>query len=126
MTPTARSFEDVEIWKRAHGFVLDVYRLTEVFPKSELYGLSAQFRRAAVSIPANFAEGFRKMTRPDKLRFYGIALSSLEECRYYLRLANDLHYSETGKLRYEIEEVSKMLTSYMSRIQNQLPRRNRY
>jgi len=122
MTPTARSFEDVEIWKKAHEFVLGVYRITEAFPKHELFGLTSQLRRAAVSIPANFAEGFRKVTKPDKLRFYGISLSSLEECRYYVRLANDLRYAETAALRGQLEEISKMLTRYMARIRNGLRR----
>ena len=116
MTPTAKSFEDVEIWKKAHEFVLDVYRLTEAFPKYELFGLTSQLRRAAVSVPANFAEGFRKATKPDKLRFYGISLSSLEESRYYLRLAKDLSYGDTALLRNRLEEVSKMLTRYMHKI----------
>ena len=69
----AKSFEDVEIWKKAHEFVLDVYRLTETFPKHELFGLTSQLRRAAVSVPANFAEGFKKTSKPDKVRFYNIA-----------------------------------------------------
>ena len=116
MTPTAKSFEDVDIWKNAHQFVLDVYRLTEQLPKHELFGLTSQLRRAAVSIPANFAEGFRKVTKPDKLRFYGISLSSLEESRYYLRLAKDLRYGYTANLRVRLEEISKMLTRYMSKI----------
>src|SRR5687767_13332784 len=116
MTPTARSFEDVEIWRKAHQFVLDVYRLTEGFPKHELFGLTSQLRRAAVSVPANFAEGFRKVTKPDKLRFYGISLSSLEESRYYLKLAKDLRYGDTTALRYRLEEVSKMLTRYINKI----------
>jgi four helix bundle protein len=67
MTPAAKSFEDVEIWKKAHEFVLEVYGLTEDFPKHELFGLTSQLRRSAVSVPANFAEGFRKVTKPDKL-----------------------------------------------------------
>ena len=112
----AKSFEDVEIWKKAHQFVLDVYRLTENFPKHELFGLTSQLRRAAVSIPANFAEGFKKTGKPDKVRFYNIAQGSLEECRYYLRLANDLNYGKTSDLRSNLEEVSKMLTSYISKI----------
>ncbi len=116
----AKSFEDVEIWKKAHQFVLDIYRLTGVFPKHELFCLTSQLRRAAISIPANFAEGFRKSTRPDKLRFYGIALSSLEECRYYLRLAKDLNYGDTDDLRVNLVEISKMLTSYMSKIRNDM------
>ncbi len=70
----ARSFEDVDIWKKAHQFVLDVYRLAESFPKHELFCLTSQLRRAAISIPANFAEGFRKASKRDKVRFYNIAL----------------------------------------------------
>lgn len=112
----AKSFEDVEIWKKAHQFVLDVYKLSETFPKHELFGLTSQLRRAAVSIPANFAEGFRKTGKADKLRFYNISQGSLEECRYYLRLCKDLGYGETDRLRSQLEEISKMLSSYMSKI----------
>ena len=118
MASPAKSFEDVEIWKRAHQFVLDTYKVSEQFPKHEIYCLTSQLRRAAISIPANFAEGFRRSTRPDKLRFYNIALGSLEECRYYLRLSKDLRYGDTDKLRSDLEEVSKMLTSYMNKIRN--------
>jgi len=117
---SAKSFEDILIWQKAHQFVLDVYRLTENFPKHELFGLTSQLRRAAVSIPANFAEGFRKVGRPDKLRFYNIAQGSLEECRYYLRLSKDLGYGETDSMRSILEEVSKMLSSYMQKIRNDL------
>lgn len=114
----ARSFEDVEIWKKAHALVLEVYRLSENFPKHELYGLTSQLRRAAVSIPANFAEGFGKATKPDKLRFYTISQGSLEECRYYLILSMDLNYGDTRALRTMLEEISKMLGSYMYKIRN--------
>jgi four helix bundle protein len=96
--------------------VLCIYRFTELFPKHELFGLTSQLRRAAVSIPANLAEGLRKVGKPDKLRFYNIAQGSLEECRYYLILANDLKYGATDDLRSLLEEISKMLTSYMHRI----------
>ena len=118
----AKSFEDVEIWKKSHQFVLDVYRLTDSFPKQEVYCLTSQLRRAAISIPANFAEGFRKTSRPEKLRFYGISLSSLEECRYYLRLVKDLKYAEPDGLRNDLEEISRMLTAYMSKIRNDAQR----
>ena len=69
----AKSFEDVEIWKKSHAWVLKIYRLSADFPKHEIYGLTSQLRRAAVSIPANFAEGFKKTGKADKLRFYNIA-----------------------------------------------------
>jgi four helix bundle protein len=116
----ARSFEDVEVWKKAHAFVLSVYRLTENFPKHELFGLTSQFRRAAVSIPANFAEGFRKNSKPDKLRFYNIAQGSIEECRYYLILAKDLNYGDVVHLKSNLEEVSKMLGGYMQKIRQDI------
>jgi four helix bundle protein len=90
----ARSFEDVEIWKKSHAWVLKIYKFSENFPKHELFGLTAQLRRAAVSVPANFAEGFKKLGKADKLRFYNIAQGSLEECRYYFILARDLNYGE--------------------------------
>jgi four helix bundle protein len=114
----AKSFEDVVVWQKAHSFVLNVYRLSESFPKHELFGVTSQLRRAAVSIPASFAEGFQKKGKADKLRFYNIAQGSLEECRYYLILINDLNYANTNTLKVDAEEVSKMLTAYMKAISN--------
>ena len=67
------SFEEVEVWKKAHEFVLSVYKLTELFPKHETYGLTSQLRRAAVSMPANIAEGYGKATKPDKIKYYVIS-----------------------------------------------------
>jgi four helix bundle protein len=108
----SRSFEDVEVWRKAHAWVLAVYRVTETFPRHELFGLTSQLRRAAVSVPANFAEGFKKSGRCDKARFYNMAQGSLEECRYYLILARDLGYADTGALMERLQEVSRMLESY--------------
>lgn len=112
----AKNFQDLIVWQKAHRFVLSVYHYTAAFPKSEIYGLTSQFRRAAVSIPANIAEGFKKKSKPDKARFYNIAQGSLEECRYYLILANDLEFGDNSMLRQELEEVSKLLQTYMSSI----------
>jgi four helix bundle protein len=114
----SKTFEDVEVWKRAHAFVLEIYRLTENFPKHELFSLTSQLRRAAVSVPANFAEGFKKMSLADKLRFYNIAQGSLEECRYYLILTRDLNYGDVKNLQIEAEIISKMLDAYMRAIRN--------
>jgi four helix bundle protein len=66
----AKVFTDLIVWQRAHEFVLGVYTYTEHFPKTEIYGLTSQFRRAAVSIAANIAEGFRKRGKADKACFY--------------------------------------------------------
>jgi four helix bundle protein len=114
----SKTFQSVQVWQKAHAWVLGVYRLTEKFPKHELFGLTSQLRRAAVSVPANIAEGFRRASIPEKLRFYNIAQGSLEECRYYLILANDLEYGATGILSGELEEVSKMLDAYMRATRN--------
>ena len=114
MENPSKTFRDVIVWQKAHAFVLEVYRLTDGFPKSETYGLSSQFRRAAVSIAANVAEGFKKRGRADKLRFYNIAQGSLEECQYYLILAHDLRYADTKTLTQQLDEVGRVLEGYVA------------
>lgn len=110
--PPARSFYDLLVWQKAHQFVLAVYAYTATFPKQETYGLAVQMRRAAVSIPANIAEGFAKRSKPDKARYMNVAEGSLEESRYYLVLARDLEYGQTDDLRTMLEEVSRLLNAY--------------
>ena len=88
--PPARSFRDLLVWQKAHRFVLALYAFTAAFPKQETYGLTSQMRRAAISIPANIAEGFAKRNKPDKARYMNVAEGSVEESRYYLILAHDL------------------------------------
>jgi four helix bundle protein len=109
----SRNFQDLDVWKKSHAWVLDVYRLSENFPKHELFGLTSQLRRAAVSVPANIAEGFKRKGIPDKARVYNIAQGSLEECRYYLILVRDLRYADTEKLAEDLDEVSRLLDSYL-------------
>jgi four helix bundle protein len=104
--PPAKHFQDLIVWQKAHEFVLLIYRYSESFPKNELYGLTSQVRRSAVSVHSNISEGFKKKTRPDKVRILNIAQGSLEECRYYLILAKDLDYGDTSKLMEKLEEVS--------------------
>ncbi len=110
--PKAKSFRDLMVWRNAHAFVLAVYRFTSTFPKSEIYGLAQQMRRAAVSIPANIAEGFTRRGKTDKARFMNIAESSLEESRYYLILSQDLGYGQTDALMTALENVSRPLNAY--------------
>ena len=109
----ARSFQDLDVWKKAHAFVLAIYRKTASFPNEEIYGLTSQLRRASVSIPANIAEGFKRRTKPDKIRVLNISQSSLEEARYYLILSRDLEYLEDVSLLDQIDEVSRMLAAYI-------------
>ena len=108
----ARHFEDLIVWKKAHQFVLGVYKYSSSFPRFELYGLGSQFRRAAVSVPANIAEGFKKRTKAEKCRFLNIAQGSVEECRYYLILSRDLGYGANDTLTQQLEETSKLLEAY--------------
>jgi len=112
----AKTFMDLVVWQRAHQFVLKAYEFTKTFPKDETYGLTSQLRRAAVSIPANIAEGFKKRGELDKRRFLNISQGSVEECRYYLILAEDLGYGDTKELMEALEEVSKLLEAYAGSI----------
>ena len=112
----AKRFGDLIVWQKAHQFVLGVYPFTATFPKEEKYGLAIQLRRAAVSIAANIAEGFRKRGKPDKARFMNTAEGSIEECRYYLILAQDLGYGNTQGLMESLEGVSRLLDSYSKAI----------
>lgn len=112
----AKDFTDLIVWQRAHQFVLQSYVISKSFPRDERFGLTSQFRRAAVSVAANIAEGFKKKGRPDKVRFMNIAQGSLEECRYYLFLARDLGYHDTSLLMKDLEEVSRLLEKYSSTI----------
>lgn len=116
----AKSFRDLVMWQKAHQFVLDIYILTENFPKQEIYGLTSQLRRAAISIPANIAEGFKKSGKRDKMRFLNIAQGSLEECRYFLILSQDLHYCDAKDISLRLDEMGKMIGAYAKRIKNSI------
>jgi four helix bundle protein len=116
----AKTFEDLIVWQKAHRLVLSVYHTSARFPRTELYGLASQVRRAAISIAANIAEGFKKRGPSDKARFHNIAQGSLEEVRYYLILARDLNYSVDDQLRELLEEVSRLLEAYSRRIRESI------
>ena len=117
MAEKSQSFRDVVVWQKAHAFTLAVYRATEVFPKHEMFALTSQLRRSAASIPANFVEGFRKRTTPDKLRFYNIAHASADEALYHLILSHDLRYADTTALQADLEEVSRLFHGYINGLQ---------
>ena len=113
----AKTFKDLVVWQKSHKFVLDVYNLTKGFPKEEIFGITSQLRRSAVSIPANIAEGFKKFTKPDKAKYINIAQASLEESRYYLILVDDLVYADASKLLDQIDEIGKILDAYYKSLQ---------
>jgi S23 ribosomal protein. len=115
------SFENIIAWQKAHQFTLFVYQITKSFPEDERYGLTSQFRRAAISIEANIAEGYKKLSKNDKLRFLNISEGSLAECRNYIILSRDLDFineRQYNQLFCLIEETSKLLTNYSKGIIN--------
>jgi four helix bundle protein len=116
----AKSFEDLIVWQKAHSLVLDIYSITKDFPKEEMYALTNQLRRAAISIPANIAEGFGRSSKMEKIRFYNIAQGSLFEVKYFLILSKDLQYYDTTVLKEKAEEISKILEKYVNRIAEDL------
>ncbi len=111
-----KSFQELIVWQKAHQFVLGAYKYSVKFPREELYVLTSQFRRAAISIAANIAEGYRKKGKNDKVRFFNIAEGSIEECKYFLILSKDLGYGENNNLSDLLEEVSRLINSYSKKI----------
>jgi len=117
----SKSFQDLILWQKAHQLVLLTYQKSNHFPKKEIYGLTSQLRRAVISIAANIAEGYKKKSKLDKVRFLNISQGSLEEVRYYNILSLDLKYinqQDHQKLRSLLEEVSKLLNAYSKAILN--------
>jgi len=115
------SFESIVAWQKAHWFTRQVYIITKHFPEEERYGLVSQFRRAAVSVGANIAEGYKKLGKQDKLRFFNIAEGSLAECENYIILSKDLGYiseTEYQSLHKDAESAGKLLTAYSNGVIN--------
>jgi len=112
----SKTFQDLVVWQKSHKLVLEIYKMTCSFPKEELFGLTSQIRRAAVSVPANIAEGYKRRGKREKVRFFNISQASLEEVRYYLILTEDLCYAKTEKILGPLDEVAGMLAAYMNKV----------
>jgi four helix bundle protein len=106
-------FRQLEAWQEAHKLVLMVYQVTQAFPADERFGLVSQMRRAAASVPANVAEGFKRRGIQDKIRFYNISEGSLEELKYFFILSKDLGYiaadTSDDALTPQAETVGRLL-----------------
>lgn len=111
MKEKAQIFQDLQVWQRAQELVLQVYRLIAGFPKEELFGLTSPMRRSDVSVPANFAGGFKRKGKREMTRFMNIAQASLEEMRYYL-IPAELQFNQMQEPLLLLGEVSKMLGAY--------------
>ena len=104
------SFKDLIVWQKSYELVLEIYKMTGSFPKSEIYGLSQQMRRAAVSIPSNIAEGYGRKHKTEYNQFLSIAYGSLLELETQFLLAMDLNYiSKNQTIEKLLKEVGSML-----------------
>jgi len=117
-----KKFEDLRVWQKAHELVKRIYSKNEFnFPSNEKYGLESQLKRAAVSVPANIAEGCRRQHSKELIQFLGIALGSLSEVRYYLLLCKDLGFLSEDNYKELHEEciiIDKMLDSLILKIKS--------
>ena len=118
-----KDFRELKIWQKAHELTLAVYQVTASFPREELYGLTAQMRRAGTSIAANLAEGCGRNGDAEFSRFCWIAMGSASELQYFLLLARDLHLLPGGdydRLAEKTTEVKRMLAEFLEKLEVEL------
>ena len=116
-----KNFKDIKVWKKAHDLTLKVYKVTELFPKDERYGLTSQIRRAVSSIPTNIAEGCGKSTDSDFARFLDVSFGSASELEYQILLVKDLGYIDEeiySELLPELIEIKKMLSKFIKSVRS--------
>jgi four helix bundle protein len=116
-----QNYQELKVWKKSHAFVLEVYQLTDQFPKSEVFGLVSQMRQSTISIAANLPEGCGKKGTLDIANFFQISLGSLHETEYYLLLSKDLKYISNEifeKRNLEIKEIKAMLISLIKTVRS--------
>jgi four helix bundle protein len=109
----------LKVWEKAHAVTLEIYKIAELFPKHELYGLISQLQRAAVSVPTNIAEGCGRDSDAELKRFFVIAMGSASEVEYLLLLARDLNYLSEEKhqtLTADLVEVRRMLNAFIQKL----------
>lgn len=117
-----QSFTDLIAWKKAYKLTLDIYKASNYFPKEEIYSLTNQLRRAAISVSSNIAEGFSRISRKEKIQFLYTALGSLTEVQNLLMLSHDLQYLSSSKfneLNELIIEVIKLINGFIRSLKTQ-------
>lgn len=117
-TEKITSFTDLIVWREAHTLVLMIYKMTEKFPRSEIFGLTNQLRRAVVSITSNIAEGFSRKSYNEKLQYYSTALGSLTEAQNQLVISRDIHYIDAtnfDRIASQSVYVSKLLNGLIKK-----------
>ena len=116
-----RNYKDLKVWQKSYQLCLEIYRITKLFPKEEIYAITSQIRRAAVSVPSNIAEEYGRKTTPEYIRSLYIAYGSLCELETQISLSGDLGYIEAGKLKKlqdNIGEVERMLKALIKSLEN--------
>ncbi len=117
-----KNFYDLNAWKKGHNLALEIYKITRLFPKDEIYAMISQLRRASSSVTANIAEGFARYHFKDKIRFYYNARGSATEIQSFLLLAKDLGYinfQTCKRLGEDANEVGKLINGLIRSIENQ-------
>lgn len=120
---TYKSIEEVPVWIKAHQAAIKIYRITESFPRSELFGLTSQLRRSSSSIPANLAEGFYRKSTKELLQFIYNARGSCGETIYHLLLAKDLRLitqKDYDSLRMDYDEIGKQLNGWIKSLRSKI------
>jgi four helix bundle protein len=123
-----RNYRDLDVWEKSHKLTLDLYKLSRAFPREELFGLTSQMRRAAVSIGANLAEGCGRRTGAELARFVRIAMGSASELDYHLLLCRDFEFisdEQYQRASRELTRVRKMLTGLLATVETQLDNKGR-
>jgi four helix bundle protein len=114
-----KNFKELRVWQKSHQLALDTYSLTKQFPKEEIYGLTSQIRRSAISIPSNIAEGCGRNSDAELNRFLVIAMGSASELEYQLMLSKDLEFiqlSDYETLNESLVEIKKMLNMFIQKL----------
>ncbi|HKD79242.1 MAG TPA: four helix bundle protein [Candidatus Angelobacter sp.] len=118
-----RNYRDLQVWTKAHYLTLELYRISQLFPREEMYGITNQLRRAAVSIGANLAEGCGRRSSSELARFVRIAMGSASELDYHLLLSRDLGFMAANEFTLAssaLTEIRKMLTSFLNSVEEQI------
>lgn len=111
-----KSFEELLVWQKAHSLVLQIYKISQAFPSEEIFGLTSQLRRSAASITSNIAEGYGRVGKKDKQRFYNMSMGSVRELQNQSILIRDLKYinmDQFTEINKKALEIAKMLSKYI-------------
>lgn len=114
-----QNYKELQVWKKSHEITLEIYKITQCFPKEELFGLVSQLRRASVSVPTNIAEGSGRFTQKDFASFLQISLGSCQEVEYLILLSKELNFineTDFNQLEKSIGEIKAMLISLIKKV----------